>query len=57
MGEALEELICKAIPLPTCPQKRVNAMASRVWLKREIEKLYEPMLKRVKTVGPRLYKK
>ena len=56
MEDALEVLICKAMPLPTCPQKRVNVIASRVWLKREIEKIYQP-IKKGRQVGPKMLKK
>ena len=46
----LEKIINKAIPLPTCPAKQVHAIATRVWLKREIEKLMQVNLKPLPTI-------
>jgi len=40
MESELEKLICKAIPLPSCPQKKEAAVASRAWLKKELLKLF-----------------
>jgi hypothetical protein len=51
--DKLEQIINKAIPLPTCPQKKEAAIAARVWLKREIERLYGPV---VLNIGPGLIK-
>ena len=49
MDEELEKIICKAIPLPTCPQKKEAAILTRLWLKREIIALYTP---KVNYIGP-----
>jgi len=35
----VEEICKKAIPLPECPVKKADAIARRIWLKKEIEKL------------------
>ncbi len=36
----LEQLIIKAIDLPTCPVKKEHAIAQRAWLKIKITELY-----------------
>lgn len=33
----IEEICKKAIPLPDCPVKKQDAIARRVWLKKQIE--------------------
>jgi len=47
MDEQLEKVICKALPLPSCPQKAEAIKLTRVWLKREILKLYTPQINQV----------
>jgi hypothetical protein len=39
MEQQLEEICKRAIPLPECPVKKQDAIARRIWLKKEIKKL------------------
>ncbi len=41
MENEIEEICKRAIELPTCPSKKIEAVARRVRLKKDIEKLLE----------------